>query len=460
MESIKIKFFGTDGIRGNSSKFPFYNSALWIIGKSIVEIFGNKGYIFIIRDTRESGKRIQKELARGIISCGVKLIFGGIMPTAAASLIVQNLKYSTAIVISASHNSYIDNGIKIFNSNGLKLDDLMETRIEDTINKNLNMKPCFFKKKVFIKEEKTFFLKIYKNFIIKNFLANNLKNKTIILDCANGVSSKYATYILKKLGAKVVALNIKPNGKNINLNCGSLYPNKLAKIVKYKKAFCGFAFDGDGDRLVCIDEKGIVRDGDYFLASMAIWLKNKGKLKNNILITNFMSNFGLLQLEKRENINIIFSEGVGDKYISEDVKKYQASIGGEQSGHFIFGDILPTGDGMLSAIMILSALCDTNNSMSKFMDVIKKLPQIVINKKILKKVPINKLLNSCELIKHYKKYFGKNGRILIRYSGTENIIRVMVESKKIKKIKEIAMNIANSIEKEIVYMLCNSSKNT
>ncbi len=252
------------------------------------------------------------------------------------------------------------------------------------------------------------------------------------------------------LGAKVIALNVKPNGKNINLNCGALHPEYAAKTVKELKAFCGFAFDGDGDRLVCIDEDGIVRDGDYFLASMAGWLKSKKKLKNSILVATVMTNLGFLQAMKSKKIKIV-SAKVGDRYIMEDMKKYKATLGGEQSGHFIFKDVLATGDGLLSAIMLLTALIDKNKTMSEFMNVIEKFPQMFINKKVSVRIPVEKLLESCKLIKSYERSLGADGRILVRYSGTENLLRIMVEGKEIKEIKTIAENIADSIEKEIKY---------
>jgi phosphoglucosamine mutase len=449
-----MKLFGTDGIRGNSSKFPFDNVTLRIVGKSIAEILGSKKSILIVRDTRASGIRIQKELAKGVLSVGFEPIFSGIMPTSAASFVMQNSdsKYSAAIVISASHNSYVDNGIKIFNSNGLKLEDSFELKIEKKIEKYLNLNMILPDKKINIKENSKF-LKLYEKFIIKQFYGIYLEDKIIVLDCANGSSYKCAPYIFEKLGAKVIVLNNNPNGKNINLNCGALYPEYVAKYVKEYKAFCGFAFDGDADRLVCVDENGVIKDGDYFLASMAVWLKSKKKLKNNTLVTTIMSNIGLFHAMKKEHIKII-STKVGDKYILKSMKKNRISFGGEQSGHFIFKDILPTGDGLLSSIMLLIALNDKNKTMSEFMlNIIKKLPQVSISKKIKKKIPIKKLLDSYKLIKNYKKVLGVNGRIVVRYSGTENFIRIMVEGKDIEIIRTMSNNVLISIDEEISKLL-------
>jgi phosphoglucosamine mutase len=441
-----MKLFGTDGIRGNSSKFPFDNATLNIIGCSTAEVLDANKYILIIRDTRESGKRIQSRLAEGMRAAGAKVVFGGIMPTPAASFLVKKRNYCAAVVISASHNSYIDNGIKIFNSNGYKLPDWIEEKIEAKVNKHINSKDFSISKKLSLKENSKL-IKFYEKFIIKNFSGKKLKGKTIILDCANGASYKSAPHILKKLGAKVIALNVNPDGRNINLNCGALHPQSLCKVVKEYDAFCGFAFDGDADRLICVDENGKIRDGDYFLASMAIWLKSKKKLKNNTLVSTVMANIGLLRAMTKEGIKVVSSK-VGDRYVMEDIKKYKSSFGGEQSGHFIFKDILATGDGILSAVMILSALNEIGKTMSEFMNVIDKFPQVLVNRKLAKKVPFEKLLESCKLIKACEKSLGSDGRVLVRYSGTENILRVMVEGKDVDEIRAIAESVADSIEKE------------
>ncbi len=291
-------------------------------------------------------------------------------------------------------------------------------------------------------------LKDYEKFVVKCFAKGRLKGKTVVVDCANGAAYKSAPDVLKKLGAKVISFNIKPDGKNINSNCGALHPQFAAEQVKKYKAFCGFAFDGDADRLICIDENGGIRDGDYFLASMAKYLKSVKKLKNNVLVTTVMANIGLLQAMKREKIKTITSK-VGDRYVLEDMKKYKSSLGGEQSGHFIFRDILSTGDGLLSAVELLSALNKTNMTMSQFCSGIEKFPQILVNKKVTQKMPLDKLPKTSKLIKGYEKKLGSDGRILVRYSGTENLLRVMVEGKDKNMITKMAKEIISSADAEI-----------
>ncbi|MDR3049686.1 MAG: phosphoglucosamine mutase [Elusimicrobiota bacterium] len=461
---VNMALFGTDGIRGNSTKYPFDNGTLAIIGKAIAKVLcSKKDKLLIISDTRESGARIQKELARGIASEGVEAISGAAMPTPSASFILESKKFVAAIVISASHNPYIDNGIKIFASNGLKLKDGIEAKIEKEIRafEKAAVKIPPLKKPI---KKDLSLLKNYENFIISAYrhygfnrndgrkAANGknefLKNKTIVIDCANGASFKCAPEVLRKLGAKIIALNIKPNGKNINKNCGALYPQNLAKAVKKHKAFIGFAFDGDADRLICIDEKGGVKDGDFFLASMSKFLKKQGKLKNNVLVTTVMANIGLIIAMKNEKIKVITSK-VGDRYVIEDMQKHKSSLGGEQSGHFIFRDILKTGDGLLSAAMLLSALSIENKKPSEFFSIIDKFPQILINKEVKEKVPFEKLQKSSQIIEKYKNDLKDKGRILVRYSGTENLLRVMAEGKDEKQIEQIAKTIINSIIGEI-----------
>ncbi|MCL2335511.1 MAG: phosphoglucosamine mutase, partial [Endomicrobia bacterium] len=358
-----IKFFGTDGIRGDASKFPFDDYTLSVIGRSAAEeLHAPKGTILILRDTRQSGERIERALAKGIAQAGLKTVFAGVLTTPAAAALLKSGKYCAAVVISASHNPWEDNGIKIFNSKGSKLSDSTEMRIEKRINsylsspKNLKSLKC----KAAPKKDSSL-LKTYENFIIKNFGKGSLKGKTIVVDCANGAAYKCAPAVLKKLGAKVIALNTKPDGKNINLNCGALHPECAAQAVKKNKAFCGFAFDGDADRLICIDETGVVKDGDFFLAAMSADMKKRGKLRNNILVTTVMANLGLMLAMKAAGIKTIVSK-VGDRYVLEDMKKYKASLGGEQSGHFIFLDILGTGDGLLSAVRLLAALNRENKT--------------------------------------------------------------------------------------------------
>ncbi|MDR0890744.1 MAG: hypothetical protein LBM05_01290 [Endomicrobium sp.] len=447
-----MNLFGTDGIRGNSSNFPFDNKTLYSLGIAIAKVM-NCYNIFIIRDTRLSGKRIQCEIIKGLLAEGITPILGGVMPTASASYIVNKYSFSAAIVISASHNPYYDNGIKIFDKYGSKISHCTEYAIEQETYKNLHS----IKNEIFIYnnsqiKENHKFIKIYENFVIKSFFGTTLSGKTIIIDCANGSASRCAINVLTALGAKVIALNCTPTGKNINLNCGAIFPRELASKIKQNHAFCGFAFDGDADRIVCIDENGSIKDANYFLASIALWLKNNNKLNNNILITSNMANIGLYKAMQKANIELIYSE-VGDSFIMHNMKKYNASFGGEPSGHFIFKDVLLTGDGLLNAIILLSILTIERKTLSKFMHdrIVQIYPHIIVNKPVKSKIPLNKLLKSDNLINTYKTKLNIDGKIIVRYSGTEkNVIRIMVEGINQVDITNIANDIANTIQNEII----------
>lgn len=444
-----MKFFGTDGIRGKSNEFPFDNNTVSLIGYVLAESLEKKGNgILIGRDTRQSGKRIFKALQKGINCAGIKVIDLGVLPTPAVAYLLKKNNYQAGIVISASHNPYLDNGIKFFGSKGTKLPDRVEAKLEKILVKYINEKKVL-KNNLKIKNlSGKSLVKQYKDFLVSLMPKNALKDKTIVIDCANGASYKIAPEILKKLKANVVVINNKPTGKNINLSCGALYPETVAKIVKEKKAFCGFAFDGDADRVISVDDKGTVRDGDYFLGVVAKYLKNNNKLKNNTLVVTVMANIGLIKATKQEKINVVTSK-VGDRYVYENLKKHKAIIGGEQSGHIIFKDLLDTGDGIISALQLLNILTKENKTLSTMCSWIKKYPQVLINEKVAKKIPLEQLPQTTKFIKQTEKQLGNNGRVLVRYSGTEKLLRVMLEGQNKKEIKKMAQDIVNIAKKEI-----------
>lgn len=444
-----MEFFGTDGIRGKADTFPFDNNTVSLIGYVLAESLDKKGNgILIGRDTRLSGKRILNALKNGINSAGITVTDLGVLPTPAVSYVLKNNDYQAGIVISASHNPYSDNGIKFFSSKGTKLPDKIEKKLEKTLVKYIKEKKVLPKKSKIKNISGKNLVKQYKNFLVSLVEKNALKNKTIVIDCANGASYKIAPEILKKLKANTVVINDKPTGKNINLNCGALHPETVAEVVKNRKAFCGFAFDGDADRVISVDEKGVVRDGDYYLGVVSKYLKDTGKLKNNTLVITVMANLGLIKAAKREKINIITSK-VGDRYVYEDLKKYKAVIGGEQSGHIIFKQLLDTGDGIVSALQLLNILIKENKTLSQMCNGIKKYPQVLINEKVLKKIPLKDLKETSKFIKQTEKKLGNDGRVLVRYSGTENLLRVMLEGQNKKEIKNLAKKIVKIAKKEI-----------
>ena len=444
-----MKFFGTDGIRGKSNEFPFDKKTVSLIGYVLAETLDKKGNgVLIGRDTRESCNRIFKALQKGINSAGIKVIDLGIVPTPAVAYLLKKNNYQAGIVISASHNPYLDNGIKFFSSKGTKLPDKIENKLEKNLVRYINEKKVLNKSLKIRNVSGKKLIKQYVDFLVSLMPKNSLKNKTIAIDCANGASYKIAPEVLKKLSAKVIVINNKPTGKNINLNCGALHPEQVAEVVKKEKAFCGFAFDGDADRVISVDDKGIIRDGDFFLGVVAKYLKDNNKLNNNTLVTTVMANLGLLKATKQIKINVVTSK-VGDRYVYENLKKYKAIIGGEQSGHIIFKQLLDTGDGIVSALQLLNILVKENKTLSQMCSWIKKYPQVLINEKVVEKIPLDKLLKTTKYKKQIEKELGDNGRVLVRYSGTENLLRVMLEGKDKKEIKQMANNIMNLAKKEI-----------
>ncbi len=447
-----MKFFGTDGIRGKADCFPFDNKTVSLIGYVLAETLDKKGNgVLIGRDTRLSGKRILTALTKGINAAGIKVTDLGILPTPAVAYILKKNNYQAGIVISASHNPYTDNGIKFFSSKGTKLPDRVEAKLEKNLVKYLNDKKVLKtanKIKNFSSKNSKKLVEEYKNFLVSLMPKDALKGKKIAIDCANGASYKIAPEVLKKLKANIVVINNRPDGKNINLNCGALHPEAIAKTVTKHKCFCGFAFDGDADRVISVDEKGLVRDGDFFLGVVAKHLKDNNKLNNNTLVITVMANLGLLKAAKQEKIKIVTSK-VGDRYVYEDLKKYKAILGGEQSGHIIFKKLLDTGDGQISALQLLNILVKENKTLSKACSWIKKYPQILINEKVAEKIPIEKLPSTKKIIKQTEKKLGENGRVLVRYSGTENLLRVMLEGQDKKEIKTLAQQIVTQAVKEI-----------
>ena len=339
-----IKLFGTDGIRGTAGKFPLDAKTVKIIGASAAKILSKKKRkaLFVIgRDTRQSGSSISKNLSNALASCGAEVWDLGVIPTPGVAFIAKNYPVTAAAVISASHNPYHDNGIKFFSHKGTKLPDKLEARIEKLIKKGA---PVKLSKSKSIKC-KPQMVEEYKNFLKNSFpKASSIKGLKLVIDCANGATSALADEIFSGLGAVVVPINCSPDGININRNCGSLHPDTLKQQVLKNKAYCGLAFDGDGDRVIVVDEKGIVRDGDYLLAIASLHLKNKGLLKNNLLVTTVMANLGLYRAMEKLGIKTRQTP-VGDRYVFEEMVRSGAVIGGEQSGHMIFIEHLPTGFG-------------------------------------------------------------------------------------------------------------------
>jgi len=446
------KLFGTDGIRGVANIFPMTPEMVLNVGKATAHVFkekcGKKKPNFVIgKDTRLSGYMIENALTSGILSVGADVLLVGSMPTPAIAYLTKSLNADAGIVLSASHNPAEDNGIKIFNADGYKLSDDVENEIEkyvltedvktEHIRGDLIGKAC----RVDDAKEK------YIEFVKASVKSINLKGLKIVLDCANGAAYDSAPHVFKDLGAEVVVLNDRPDGLNINLDCGALHPEEMMERVKREKANIGIALDGDADRVIVCDEKGKNVDGDHIIAICAIYMKEKGPLKGNGVVVTIMTNKGFDIAMDKENISVVKTK-VGDRYVIDKMKKKGYVLGGEQSGHIIFSDYATTGDGLISALQLLKVMKEKGEKLSKLAGCMKLLPQVLINIDVKKKKDIDKL-EAKESIKDAEKSLGEKGRVLVRYSGTQSLCRVMIEGENEREIGEMAENIANAIKKEI-----------
>ena len=422
------KYFGTDGIRGLVNSKNINGDMFFKFGLASGTYFKTqkktKQIAIIAKDTRLSGYTLEPALVSGLTSAGVHVYTLGPLPTNGLAMLTRVMKANMGIMITASHNPYNDNGLKLFGPDGLKLSDKIEKKIENLIDRNIEKslsKPKELGRVERLETANENYIEILKRNFPKNF---NLRGLRIVIDCANGAGYKSGPKLLNSLGAKVFAIGIKPNGLNINKNCGSTFPNKIKSAVKKHKAHIGISLDGDADRIIMCDEKGNVVDGDQIIAALAIRWKIKKMLKGGVIGT-LMSNYGLEKFFKSKKIKFIRAK-VGDRYVKEKMQKNSFNLGGEQSGHIILGKFATTGDGLLVALEVLFSLRKGNKA-SNFFNNFKKTPQIlknisVKNKNIIKNIDIKKAIKTAE------KLMKGQGRILVRSSGTEEKIRVMGES--------------------------------
>ena len=422
------KYFGTDGIRGTVNEGNITGEKFFKFGLASGTYFKNqkknKQVAIIAKDTRLSGYTLEPALVSGLVSGGMHVFTLGPLPTNGLAMLTKAMKANMGIMITASHNPYYDNGLKLFGPDGMKLSDSIEKRIEtliDAKNKNQFTNPKLLGRVKRLEDGNERYIEILKKNFPKNF---NLKGIKIVLDCANGACYKAAPKLLKDLGAKVFSLGVHPNGFNINDKCGSTYPSKIKSAVKKFKAHVGISFDGDADRIIMCDEKGKIIDGDQIIAMLARRWSHKKILKGGVVGT-LMSNYGLEKFLIKEKIKFVRSK-VGDRYVKEKMKKVNFNLGGEQSGHIILGKFATTGDGLLVALEVLFSLRKTKKA-SDLLNVFKPSPQVLENITVKNKEVVNS--NKCKkAINMAKKIMGLNGRVLVRKSGTEPKIRIMAES--------------------------------
>ena len=424
-----MKYFGTDGIRGHVNSKNINGDMFFKFGLAAGKYFTNlkkkKQIAIIAKDTRLSGYALEPALVSGLASAGMHVFTLGPLPTNGLAMLTKSMNANLGIMITASHNLFDDNGLKLFGPNGLKLSDKIQKKIENLIDLNVKKHLSNPKSLGRVKRLETGtddYLAIIKKKIPKSL---KLKNMKIVLDCANGAGYKSAPKMLKTLGAKLTIIGDKPNGFNINKNCGSTYPNTLQRYVKKYKADLGISLDGDADRIIMCDEKGSIIDGDQIIAALAVLWKKKRILRGGVVGT-LMSNYGLEDFFKRKKIKFIRAN-VGDRYVKEIMQNKKFNLGGEQSGHIILGKFATTGDGLLVALEVIQAL-NGKIKASNFFDVFEKIPQVLVNIRI-KDENILKKFSVKNSIKIANKLIKGHGRILVRKSGTEAKIRIMGESK-------------------------------
>ena len=440
-----MKYFGTDGIRGHVNSKNINGDMFFKFGLAAGKYFTNlkkkKQIAIIAKDTRLSGYALEPALVSGLASAGMHVFTLGPLPTNGLAMLTRSMNANLGIMITASHNLFDDNGLKLFGPDGLKLSDKIQKKIENLIDLNVTKHLSNPKSLGRVKRLETGtddYLAILKKKIPKTF---KLKNMKIVLDCANGAGYKSAPKMIKSLGAKLIIIGDKPNGFNINKNCGSTYPNTLQRYVKKYKADLGISLDGDADRIIMCDEKGSIIDGDQIIAALAVLWKKKRILKGGVVGT-LMSNYGLEDFFKRKKIKFIRAN-VGDRYVKEIMQNKKFNLGGEQSGHIILGKFATTGDGLLVALEVIQAL-NGKIKASNFFDVFEKIPQVLVNIKI-KDENILKKFSVKNSIKIANKLIKGHGRILVRRSGTEAKIRIMGESKNKVLLNKCIKNITKTI---------------
>ena len=422
------KYFGTDGIRGTVNKGNITGEKFFKFGLAAGTYFKNqkknKQIAIIAKDTRLSGYTLEPALVSGLTSGGMHVFTLGPLPTNGLAMLTRLMKANMGIMITASHNPYYDNGLKLFGPDGMKLSDKIEKKIEKLIDaKNTKQltNPIKLGRVKRLENGNDRYIEILKKNFPKNF---KLKGTKIVLDCANGAGYIAAPKLLKNLGAKVFPIGVKPNGFNINYKCGSTHPYKIQTAVRKHKAHAGISFDGDADRIIMCDENGKIIDGDQIIAMLARRWKSKKILKGGVIGT-MMSNYGLETFLKNEKIKF-FRSNVGDRYVKEKMKKFSFNLGGEQSGHIILGKFATTGDGLMVALEVLFSLRKGKKA-SQLLNVFEPLPQILENVTVIDKNIINK--EKCKkAIKRANKLINGYGRLLVRKSGTEPKIRIMAES--------------------------------
>ena len=447
-----MRLFGTDGIRGTVNKHPMTPETVLRIGMAAAHVLRDKrgrNMILIGKDTRLSGYMIESALTSGICSMGMNVTLVGPLPTPGLAFLTRTLRLDAGIVISASHNPFEDNGIKFFSSEGFKLPDALEEKIEELMpDEGLQRhrpKGTEIGKAYRLDDASGRYIEYIKSTLPKGM---NFEGIKIVVDCANGAAYKITPLLLRELGAEVISINDKPDGININVNCGSLHIEGLLQAVKHHKANIGLAHDGDADRTIFCDEKGKIVDGDQVLGMWAVEMNQQGALRKNTVVSTVMSNLGFEEYLRNNGIRLIRTR-VGDRYVVREMINGGYNLGGEQSGHIVFLDFNTTGDGPLTAVQVLYLIKKKGVSLSKLASEIKLYPQILMNVEVENKHDLKSNPEIEKAIKTAEKALAGKGRILVRSSGTESKVRVMLEGKELTLITKLGKDISNIIKEAL-----------
>jgi phosphoglucosamine mutase len=449
---VARQLFGTDGIRGVAGEYPLDGPTVHAVGAALGKwaagIHGRESEILIGMDTRESGPWLAAQVAGGIRQSGARVRFAGLVTTPGVAYLTRSRDFVAGVMISASHNPYRDNGIKVFDHSGYKLPDDVEHAIEQEI---LLLRESASLEPVQSLEADPGLDRAYLDYLASTF-RHRLEGMKLVLDCANGAAAHLAPELFRRLGAEVIETGCSPDGRNINLNCGALHVEGLRETVLSRGASAGLAFDGDADRAILVSSSGRIVDGDAMLLIAADALLRKGKLKDHsgepVIVATVMSNYGLEEALKARGVKLIRA-AVGDKYVLEEMIRRGAPLGGEQSGHVIFHDYATTGDGMLTALRVLDAVCESGRSLDELSADLKVYPQLLVNVRVREKRPLEGMASVQEEIQAAIRDFGGLGRVLVRFSGTEPLARVMVEGPQQERVEHFAGRIAQAIQLEL-----------
>ena len=446
------KLFGTDGVRGVANLEPMTSEMAMQLGRAAAHIFmrrAGRHQIVIGKDTRISGYMLESALTAGICSMGVDVLLVGPMPTPAIAFLTRSLRADAGVVISASHNPYQDNGIKFFSKDGFKLPDEVEARIEELIVSDEigHLRPTadLIGKAYRLDDAEGRYIEFAKRSLPRDLDFQGLK---LVVDCANGAAYKVAPTVLRELGAKVEVIGNKPDGMNINAGCGAVHPEQLQEAVRHHKADIGIALDGDADRAIFVCEQGAIVDGDHVMAALGLDLHQNGQLAKQTLVGTVMSNFGLELAMSKAGIKLVRTP-VGDRYLLERMLAEGYNFGGEQSGHFIFLDHNTTGDGLISALQMLSLIKRTKKPLSELATAMSAVPQVLLNVKVKQKPILESIPDIDRAIRESERRLNGSGRVVVRYSGTEPLLRIMVEGEKDTVINEVAEALARIVRAHI-----------